>query len=91
MVPRRQNFVSRTMLTFAFSFNFIDIHYARAHLPILASVMMSRQVRHGDTIELPVPHPEAWPETVAFVYTGEEELATVPVRENIQHLGGKMW
>lgn len=79
------------MLTFAFSFNFIDIHYARAHLPILASVMMSRQVRHGDTIELPVPHPEAWPETVAFVYTGEEELATVPVRENIQHLGGKMW
>lgn len=51
--------------------------------------MMSRQVRHGDTVELPVPHPEVWPETVAFVYTGEEDLVTLPVRENIHHLGGK--
>lgn len=51
---------------------------------------MSKQVRVGDTIELPLPHPEAWAETVAWVYIGEEELATPKVRDNVQYLGGRV-
>lgn len=64
--------------------------YARAQLPALAAIMMSDRVRRGDTIELALPHPRAWPETVAYVYTGEEELLTEPVKENILYLGGKV-
>lgn len=52
---------------------------------------MSNQVRVGDTLELPLPHPEAWAETVAWVYTGEEALMTDKVRENVQYLGGRVW
>ena len=52
--------------------------------------MMSKQVRFGDTIELPLPHPEVWAETVAWVYTGEEELATPKVQKNIEYLGGRV-
>ncbi|OAR00432.1 hypothetical protein LLEC1_04579 [Akanthomyces lecanii] len=64
--------------------------YARCSLPILAAIIMSNQVRVGDTIELPLPQPEAWAETVAWVYTGEEELMTDKVRENVQYLGGRV-
>lgn len=68
-----------------------DFPYARSYLPILASIIMSNQVRVGDTIELPLPCPEAWAETVAWVYTGEEGLVTDKVRENVQYLGGRIW
>ncbi|KAM0259962.1 hypothetical protein ACHAQJ_003055 [Trichoderma viride] len=68
----------------------INIQYARAQLPALAAIMMSDQVRRGDTVELALPHPRAWPETVAYVYTGEEELLTAQVKENILYLGGKV-
>ncbi|KAJ3496569.1 hypothetical protein NLG97_g2564 [Lecanicillium saksenae] len=68
----------------------IHFAYARSHLPLLAAILMSTQVRIGDTIELPVPHPEAWAETLAWVYIGEEELATDKVRENVEYLGGRM-
>jgi hypothetical protein len=51
---------------------------------------MSDRVRRGDTIELALPHPRAWSETVAYVYTGEEVLLTEQVRENILYLGGKV-
>ncbi|KAK5992692.1 hypothetical protein PT974_06107 [Cladobotryum mycophilum] len=64
--------------------------YARAQLPALAAIMMSDKVRRGDTIDLPVPHPGAWAETVGYVYTGEEELLTWLVRENILYLGGRV-
>lgn len=64
--------------------------YARSYLPILASIIMSNQVHFGDTVELPLPYPDAWPETVAWVYTGEEELVTDKVRENVQYLGGRV-
>lgn len=69
---------------------FAELSYARAYLPVLASVMMSDQVRRGDTIGIPVPNPRAWTETVEFVYTGVEELATEPVKQNILYLGGKV-
>lgn len=52
--------------------------------------MMCEQVRPGDRIDLPVPHPKAWTETAAYVYTGEEELLTEQVRQNILYLGGKV-
>lgn len=68
--------------------NHQDLLYARAQLPVLASIIMSNRVRQGDAIELPVPHPDAWPETVAFVYTGERKLVTNQVRENVCYLGG---
>ncbi|OAQ79324.1 hypothetical protein VFPFJ_09810 [Purpureocillium lilacinum] len=68
----------------------IHLQYARSHLPVLAAIMMSEQVRKGDVIELPLPHPRAWPETVAFMYTGEEELLTEQVKRNIVYLGGKV-
>ncbi|KAL7939459.1 hypothetical protein V8C35DRAFT_286688 [Trichoderma chlorosporum] len=68
----------------------INIQYARAHLPALAAVMMSDQVKQGDTIQLALPQPQAWPETVAYVYTGEAQLLTEETKENIFHLGGKV-
>lgn len=67
-----------------------DLPYARAFLPSLAAIMMSALVRSGDRIDLPMPHPKAWVETAAYVYTGEEELLTATVKLNVEHLGGKV-
>ncbi|PHH63309.1 hypothetical protein CDD81_6083 [Ophiocordyceps australis] len=64
--------------------------YARATLPMLASIMMSKRVSHRDRIDLPMPHPGAWIETAAYVYTGEQGLLTEHVRQNIVYLGGKV-
>lgn len=50
--------------------------------------MYSGHVRTGDSIDLPMPHPEAWSQTLAYVYTGSGEL-TEAVRRNVVHLGGK--
>lgn len=52
--------------------------------------MMSEQVRVGDTIDLPIPHPTAWVDTVGYVYTGEQVFITEQVKDNIMYLGGKM-
>ncbi|KAL7943085.1 hypothetical protein V8C42DRAFT_329613 [Trichoderma barbatum] len=68
----------------------INAQYARAQLPALAAIIMSDRVRRGDTIELALPHPGMWPETVAYVYTGEAQLLTEQTKENILHLGGKI-
>lgn len=62
----------------------------RSQLPALAAVMLKGEVRRGDTIELAMPHPSEWPSTIAYVYTGERELLTKEVRENILYLGGKV-
>lgn len=58
------------------------------YLPVLAALMLSGHLRMGDSIDLPMPHPEAWCRTVAYVYTGEGEL-TEAMKQNILHLGGK--
>ncbi|UKZ75557.1 hypothetical protein TrVFT333_003244 [Trichoderma virens FT-333] len=68
----------------------INVQYARAQLPALAAVIMSDRVLRGDTIELALPHPQVWPETVAYVYTGESQLITEQIKENILFLGGKI-
>lgn len=51
--------------------------------------MLSGHVREGDIIDLPIPHPEAWPQTVAYFYTGLGEL-TEAIKQNILYLAGKV-
>ncbi|RYP19223.1 hypothetical protein DL767_009691 [Monosporascus sp. MG133] len=67
----------------------IHLKYARAHLPVLAALLASGHVREGDVVYLPLPHPEAWPQTARYVYTGQGE-PTLAVRENIAYLAGKV-
>ncbi|KAL7926886.1 hypothetical protein ACQKWADRAFT_92216 [Trichoderma austrokoningii] len=67
----------------------MSLQYARLQLPGLAAIMLSGRVRRGDTIELAMPHPSAWPATAVYIYTGERELLTQSVKENIMYLGGK--
>ncbi|KAF5530010.1 hypothetical protein FPHYL_14147 [Fusarium phyllophilum] len=67
----------------------IRLSYARTYLPVLAAVILSEHVRPGDTIELPLPHPHAWGDTVAHVYTGRLTL-TEPIEQNILYLGGSV-
>ncbi|KAF7557206.1 hypothetical protein G7046_g6087 [Stylonectria norvegica] len=67
----------------------IHLEYARAYLPVLAAIILSEIVRPGDTIELPLPHPRAWQDTVAYVYTGRVEVTEL-IRQNILYLGGKV-
>ena len=58
-------------------------------MPVLVALMLSGHVKQGDIIDLPVPYPEAWPQTVAFVYTDQSDLTTA-IRENINYLGGTL-
>lgn len=67
----------------------VDLEYARSYLPVLAALLLSGYIREGDIVDLPVPHPAAWPQTVAHVYTGKGEL-TEAVKENIRYLGGRI-
>jgi hypothetical protein len=70
------------------SLHLIDLEYARKYLPVLAAIILSELVRSGDTLELPLPHPRHWEETVAYIYTGRVEI-TEPIRQNIIYLGGR--
>jgi hypothetical protein len=67
----------------------IDIEYALHYLPVLAALMLSGHVRKYDTIDLPLPHPGAWRETVTYVYTciGHRSISAA-ARENIKYLAG---
>ncbi|OLN84389.1 hypothetical protein CCHL11_05904 [Colletotrichum chlorophyti] len=67
----------------------IHLQYARSSLPVLAALIVSGHITTGDVIDLPLPHPEVWANTVAYVYTGQGEL-TEAVRENILYLAGKV-
>ncbi len=51
--------------------------------------MLSGHVRKGDTIEIPCPYPEAWAETVGWIYTGKEVVGE-KARENLEYLGGRV-
>ncbi|KAH9893064.1 hypothetical protein F4778DRAFT_308352 [Xylariomycetidae sp. FL2044] len=72
--------------------NAVPIHtrYARAHLPVLAHILLSGHVRKGDIVYLPLPHAEVWRETLRYVYTGDEAGPSPAVRENILYLAGKV-
>ncbi|KAH7180664.1 hypothetical protein DER46DRAFT_492187 [Fusarium sp. MPI-SDFR-AT-0072] len=67
----------------------IHLSYARTYLPVLAAVILSEHVRPGATVELPLPHPHAWGDTVAHVDTGRVTL-TEPIKQNILYLGGSV-
>ncbi|KAG4035152.1 hypothetical protein MFRU_002g04960 [Monilinia fructicola] len=66
----------------------IHIEYALHYLPVLAALMLSGHVRKGDSIDLPLPNPEAWVDTTAYVYTGQGEI-TSAMKENILFLAGR--
>ncbi|KAL2171168.1 hypothetical protein VTG60DRAFT_3683 [Thermothelomyces hinnuleus] len=63
--------------------------YAIAFFPVLAALIYSGLVAKGDIIDVPLPHPEVWARTVAYAYTGQEEL-TEAIKQNIMYLGGKV-
>ncbi|KAF7943781.1 uncharacterized protein EAE97_005851 [Botrytis byssoidea] len=65
----------------------IHIEYALHYLPVLAALMLSGHIRKGDSIDLPLPSPEAWVDTIAYVYTGQGEI-TLAMKENILFLAG---
>ncbi|KAL2259082.1 hypothetical protein VTK26DRAFT_7375 [Humicola hyalothermophila] len=67
----------------------IHVQYARAFFPVLAALIYSKHVQQRDIIDLPMPHPEAWVQTVTHVYTGQGEL-TEAIKQNILYLGGKV-
>ncbi|KAI1464398.1 uncharacterized protein F4812DRAFT_443279 [Daldinia caldariorum] len=67
----------------------MHLPYARAYLPVVAALLVSGHICEGDVVYLPMPHAEAWPATVRYVYTGQGEL-TEAVRENILYLAGKV-
>ncbi|TLS28956.1 hypothetical protein PpBr36_00694 [Pyricularia pennisetigena] len=64
--------------------------HARLCLPILASLMLSGQLRDGDRIEIPMPHPEAWPHTWAYLCTADGSEVHESMKQNILYLGGKL-
>ena len=66
-----------------------DFIYVRAYLPVLAALLLSGHVHKGDIIDIPLPHPEAWTQTVAYVYTGQGNLNPA-MKQNILQLGGKV-
>lgn len=66
----------------------LDLPFARAHAPALAAVLLLRETHKGDSIDLPMPFPGAWLETSAYMYTGNEELLSERVKQNIWYLGG---
>ena len=66
-----------------------DLEYARTALPALAAIIMSDRVKRGDMIDLALPHPEAWPETVAYVYSGSLGFLSDETKANVIYLGGK--
>ncbi|KAI0201535.1 hypothetical protein F4808DRAFT_103730 [Astrocystis sublimbata] len=67
----------------------IHILYIKSCLPVLYLLLTDGFIQSGDVVYLPVPHAEAWLQTLRYVYTGEGEL-TVAVLENILYLGGKV-
>ncbi|PHH51825.1 hypothetical protein CFIMG_001899RA [Ceratocystis fimbriata CBS 114723] len=65
------------------------LEYARAYLPLIASLMLSGSVSEQDRVEIELPHPEAWADTVSHVYTGRPEM-NWKIYENSRYLGGRM-
>lgn len=61
--------------------------YALKYLPILGAIMLSGYIRQGDTIDMPLPHPEAWRDTITYVYTGAGVVSDA-IRANVAHLAG---
>jgi hypothetical protein len=67
----------------------LDVEYALHYLPVLAALMLSGHIRKGDVVDLPLPRPEAWRESVSHIYTGKGEVTTA-MNENILYLAGRV-
>ncbi|KFY15940.1 hypothetical protein V492_01666 [Pseudogymnoascus sp. VKM F-4246] len=65
----------------------IHMDYALKYLPLLGAIMLSGYIRRGDTIDIPLPYPDAWSDTVAHVYTGAG-VASDAIKANVAHLAG---
>ncbi|XMA18228.1 hypothetical protein WAI453_011019 [Rhynchosporium graminicola] len=65
----------------------IHIEYALHYLPLLGALMLSGHVRKGDSIDLPIPHPEVWREVLTYIYTGRGSLSAA-MKQNICFLAG---
>ncbi|KAH6681357.1 hypothetical protein B0J14DRAFT_576210 [Halenospora varia] len=65
----------------------IHVEYTTHYLPALAALLLSGHIRKGDTIDLPLPAPTTWRDTVSYVYTGSGEVSG-GMRENIKFLAG---
>ncbi|KAK0124148.1 hypothetical protein ONS95_009131 [Cadophora gregata] len=68
----------------------IHIEYALHYLPVLGALMLSGHVRKGDSIDLPIPHPDAWRDVLTYIYTGRGNHGrlTAAMKENILFLAG---
>jgi hypothetical protein len=51
--------------------------------------MLSGHIRKGDTIDLPIPHPESWRDVVSYIYTGRG-VVTASMAENMRFLAGNV-
>jgi hypothetical protein len=74
----------------------VHVEYAVFRLPLLGTMLLSGQVFCGDTLQIPLPHPEVWTAVVGWMYTNKvvrlpgldiHEQAEM-VRECIEFLGG---
>ncbi|OBT55246.1 hypothetical protein VE04_04725 [Pseudogymnoascus sp. 24MN13] len=65
----------------------IHMDYVLKYLPILGAIMLSGYIRRGDTIDMPLPHPDAGTDTVAYVYTGVGAVSDA-IKANVAHLAG---
>ena len=65
----------------------VDLDYVIRYLPVLGLLLLSGHINTGDRIDLPLPHPEAWAETVAWAYTGRDGISERG-KENVAFLGG---
>lgn len=89
-VPIRMYFQRWQRCIWLLTIEFVpDIEYALHYLPVLAALMLSGHIRKSDSIDLPLPNPEVWVDTIAYVYTGKGEV-TLPMKENILFLAGRV-
>ncbi|RDL42353.1 uncharacterized protein BP5553_02332 [Venustampulla echinocandica] len=65
----------------------LHVEYALHYLPVLGALLLSGHVRKGDSVDLPIPRPEVWPEVVSYIYTSQPAL-TAAMKENILFLAG---
>ncbi|KAF8473227.1 hypothetical protein BDZ91DRAFT_393160 [Kalaharituber pfeilii] len=70
----------------------IHVEYATYRAPLLGAILLSGFVKRGDTLEIPMPWPDVWEETVAGIYIGgwNEHCGYAfaeKVRANLEYLG----
>ncbi|KAF8446955.1 hypothetical protein BGX38DRAFT_1192332 [Terfezia claveryi] len=64
----------------------LHIEYATYRVPLLGAILLSGFAQKGDTVEVPVPWPEVWEETVVGIYLGGG-LVAEKVKDNLEFLG----